>query len=578
MMHQPCQYIIFDVMEVFRNVSYLIMCVAFMGQVFTQNNHWEYTFSDPGLTGSIINDAVLVEDKLVLGGAISNCHLPTLWISDTTSPNFEPLILSNLVDSLMFVGYGKITNLVYDSTLHQLFALGFVGLADDVGGHYHAIYRLESDLSIDTAIFFDAAVTAQGLAVQDSIFLLSESNTITLYNRRLQIVKQFQLPLEIFESYEFRLMEESILVFKRWRPTSIARFNFEGDTLQHFETREFENATIFSDFLVIKYKDGVVEVFDKNDFSPFSELTITGGTNYDVRKNNLGQLEIIAYDESSPPNIFLYDTNFTIIETRASELVGESDLINLRHQSTLYQIGKYYDVLHNSIVRPGLISWVRKTTVDSPTLPVRHTLDIVNVSILNSVFPDECFTYDDGTEVCYLSGSLPSYYEMTVINNEGEIITDFSYHTSVVSAFNCSRDLSHRYIEGLDFAPGDTMILLDSFFLYGHPNDTLHFYAMAPNHTLHSSPVPYISFDASTSQQTISPNQIKLYPNPVHDFLQIDLSNTFSKIQIFDQHGHLAQESKLISGKVNVSQLPPGLYFLRIHRESRWHHSKFAKI
>jgi hypothetical protein len=60
-------------------------------------------------------------------------------------------------------------------------------------------------------------------------------------------------------------------------------------------------------------------------------------------------------------------------------------------------------------------------------------------------------------------------------------------------------------------------------------------------------------------------NLIKLYPNPVDNFVQITLSNLNeqSKVQIFSSQGFIVMESEL-KDKIDVSSLPKGVYFLKV--------------
>jgi hypothetical protein len=62
------------------------------------------------------------------------------------------------------------------------------------------------------------------------------------------------------------------------------------------------------------------------------------------------------------------------------------------------------------------------------------------------------------------------------------------------------------------------------------------------------------------------PIEIKLYPNPVKDILNV--SNTGSEeYRIFDMAGKLINSGKLNKGSVNVSNLTQGAYIIQIGRE-----------
>lgn len=59
---------------------------------------------------------------------------------------------------------------------------------------------------------------------------------------------------------------------------------------------------------------------------------------------------------------------------------------------------------------------------------------------------------------------------------------------------------------------------------------------------------------------------IKVYPNPFFDSFSIKLSNNFKpeEVKIFDSTGKLIKKVSYLNDKVNVSDLPSGIYFIKI--------------
>lgn len=81
-----------------------------------------------------------------------------------------------------------------------------------------------------------------------------------------------------------------------------------------------------------------------------------------------------------------------------------------------------------------------------------------------------------------------------------------------------------------------------------------------------------------TEDFPLSSDEMVLYPNPVHDYLEISekIKSNCDGINIFDTNGKLIVSQKLSSDKLNVSSLSPGLYFVKFL--SKGLESKTVKI
>jgi hypothetical protein len=60
------------------------------------------------------------------------------------------------------------------------------------------------------------------------------------------------------------------------------------------------------------------------------------------------------------------------------------------------------------------------------------------------------------------------------------------------------------------------------------------------------------------------PEQYRVYPNPVHKILQVEGDIPAGGFEIFSPSGGLLKQGRFLEHSVNVSELPAGLYFLRI--------------
>lgn len=72
---------------------------------------------------------------------------------------------------------------------------------------------------------------------------------------------------------------------------------------------------------------------------------------------------------------------------------------------------------------------------------------------------------------------------------------------------------------------------------------------------------------------------ISVFPNPVDQFLQIDIDITLpdSRIEIWSADGRLLSNSVMNNNILSVQHLMPGIYFLKIKSEKGYYTSKFVK-
>ncbi|MDP9956458.1 hypothetical protein J2X97_002117 [Epilithonimonas hungarica] len=66
----------------------------------------------------------------------------------------------------------------------------------------------------------------------------------------------------------------------------------------------------------------------------------------------------------------------------------------------------------------------------------------------------------------------------------------------------------------------------------------------------------------ATNENNLSKNDVKIYPNPAKDFINITSRKEINSVEILEQSGKRISESKEL--RINVSQLPKGIYILKI--------------
>ena len=85
-----------------------------------------------------------------------------------------------------------------------------------------------------------------------------------------------------------------------------------------------------------------------------------------------------------------------------------------------------------------------------------------------------------------------------------------------------------------------------------------------------------LKFERSTvSNQNIEPKKVNIYPNPTKDVINIKSEELVDFVQVFSLSGHLIATTS--ESKFHVSNLPNGLYILKIHHNDSISYKKFFK-
>ena len=84
---------------------------------------------------------------------------------------------------------------------------------------------------------------------------------------------------------------------------------------------------------------------------------------------------------------------------------------------------------------------------------------------------------------------------------------------------------------------------------------------------------------ASLAVSNVNKSQVKVYPNPVVDVLNIEAASKVSAVQVFDLTGKLVSSHALnaVKNQVNLSKLTPGVYVVNIQTESGTQSVKIVK-
>lgn len=90
----------------------------------------------------------------------------------------------------------------------------------------------------------------------------------------------------------------------------------------------------------------------------------------------------------------------------------------------------------------------------------------------------------------------------------------------------------------------------------------------------------YLEANVTLSNVSFKDVEIKLFPNPVHNILHIELDRVEeTAVIIFDLNGRAVLKTKYTSNNktINVTKLQAGVYFLKLHANNRMTTKKFIK-
>lgn len=94
--------------------------------------------------------------------------------------------------------------------------------------------------------------------------------------------------------------------------------------------------------------------------------------------------------------------------------------------------------------------------------------------------------------------------------------------------------------------------------------DDLSFVVPGGDYKFNSSPQGFWTGDITSSTSEISKeNLLDFYPNPTHDFIQIDSGEKLNCIAVYNEIGQMVYfEEKVIDNKVSVSHMDSGIYYI----------------
>jgi Leucine-rich repeat (LRR) protein len=75
-----------------------------------------------------------------------------------------------------------------------------------------------------------------------------------------------------------------------------------------------------------------------------------------------------------------------------------------------------------------------------------------------------------------------------------------------------------------------------------------------------------------------NPSEVVIHPNPASSVLFIDSPDAIEKIEIFDYLGHSIQDIPLLDKFITLTNLPAGIYLVKIYTNGAFTTKKFVKV
>lgn len=178
----------------------------------------------------------------------------------------------------------------------------------------------------------------------------------------------------------------------------------------------------------------------------------------------------------------------------------------------------------------------------------------------------------DPSESLIVMYATPEPLNLTGVPQTGEIMLEWAEPAfdEVLSATFYGYNVYHKFEDGTFTLVQFTEELN---FVHENPASGTHFYYVtAVYNGGESDPSNEIevSYVISSLEQNLV-SSARIYPNPASDFITIQAEENIYEISIFNQQGQLVlqEESKLQQMRINIIDLPAGLYTLKLKAENR---------
>lgn len=161
------------------------------------------------------------------------------------------------------------------------------------------------------------------------------------------------------------------------------------------------------------------------------------------------------------------------------------------------------------------------------------------------------------------------FFEIVIDSVTTIVIEDDTFEVQYITQTNNGNIITAWGGRNIKFLGNDRFLFPQSALL-DPPSGPLRCYSPSQEKTY--SIVPYACDLVSTESINTLNKKIKIYPNPANDFLFItglDIGLISPTVNIYNSYGQLVQSSQLFENRLQIEDLPIGLYFLSINSNQK---------
>ncbi len=220
----------------------------------------------------------------------------------------------------------------------------------------------------------------------------------------------------------------------------------------------------------------------------------------------------------------------------------------------------------------GVYSTIEDIDMETPDFSIElQTFDVV------CDFNDT-ITYGDTTYISSLYCDV--IFNYTIYNHSNDTLKSCLVQSdNYVNPISCSRFFYTRYFEDLMIPPnGAVSISEEKYSVEGWNSLCLYLLAANKQYDTQFENNQSCILNVGLSEVSKNATEVKLYPNPTKDFLNLNTNKHIAQIQIIDLEGKEYPLETTAKNSYNIAHLPRGLYLLQIvDKEGRTQNAKFVK-
>ena len=406
---------------------------------------------------------------------------------------------------------------------------------------------------------------------------VSADTFLTVHVNSLFLVENENIldTIQISGAYNLRLYKSSDQSIYAYRDDLL--FEFKSDTLVSI-------LDLDSNILGIKRHDAKNVILTSGQIFEYTPDFDTLLNSYTI-PSSIDHINKFTFEDSELFLVLSDGSNNSIVKyispdsinVIVSEMVNDDPLVGLISASKgtflTYGFNKYENISSQVFFRAfdeSLASDYKRTELDL----IESKLYLTEVdSFLSYVSPE-------GDSVYFVTFNYSS--KIKVWNSSSDTIKIFdAFSQTVNNFFGPNSTIFFNGSFDTIVPPMDSVTLISPFATFRVGLQRLDIWAPGADYKFNISPLRMISTEIITSVSDIDFVQdVKLYPNPTSDFIQIDFDKPLKSISIFDMNGQLQYfETTNGTERIDVQYLASGTYILvGLDKEGRRFVGKFIRI